>query len=85
MASQSCNLNLFSSIPGAEVFRNAFFGQGTGRIFLDDVACNGTESRLIDCRHPSIGQQDCGHYEDAGVNCSGKHNSYSYQRNHFPL
>ena len=64
---------IFASISGADVLRNAFFGEGTGRIFLDDVTCNGTESRLTDCRHNPIGQHNCGHSEDVGVNCSGRH------------
>ena len=40
------------------------------RIYLlDDVACNGTESRLFDCRHAGRGVHDCGAREYAGVEC----------------
>ena len=48
---------------------NAHFGQGSGPILFDDVACIGTEARLIDCSHPGIGVHNCGHTEDAGVVC----------------
>ena len=54
---------------GFVVFSNAFFGQGTGAIFLDNVGCSGTESRLLDCAHNEIGTHDCSHFEDAGVRC----------------
>ena len=64
---------LFATLPAADVRLGAFFGEGTGRIFLDDVICNGTESRLTDCRHRPIGQHNCAHFEDVGVNCSGRH------------
>ena len=48
---------------------NAAFGQGNGPIFLDDVMCNGLESRLFDCTHRGIEVEDCNHNEDAGVTC----------------
>ena len=47
----------------------AFFGQGSGSIHYDDVACTGSETRLADCSHPGIGVHNCGHSEDAGVVC----------------
>ena len=47
----------------------AFFGQGSGSIHYDDVACTGSETRLADCSHPGIGIENCAHSEDAGVVC----------------
>ncbi|XP_022624421.1 deleted in malignant brain tumors 1 protein-like [Seriola dumerili] len=49
---------------------SAFFGQGQGDIWLDDVNCIGNESSLVHCQHPSFGENNCGHGEDAGVVCS---------------
>ncbi|KAL3979826.1 groucho [Sarotherodon galilaeus] len=48
----------------------AFFGEGQGKIWLDDVNCLGNEMSLGQCRHPSFGENNCGHGEDAGVICS---------------
>ena len=42
---------------------------GTGQIWLDDVNCLGTETRLIDCPANPLGIQNCAHNEDAGVSC----------------
>ncbi|XP_026174460.1 scavenger receptor cysteine-rich type 1 protein M130-like [Mastacembelus armatus] len=48
----------------------SFFGQGQGDIWLDDVRCLGNETSLIHCQRPSMGENNCGHGEDAGVVCS---------------
>ena len=57
--------------PGASgAFVFARFGQGTGPIWLDEVDCIGTETNLTQCRHNGFGNEDCSHFEDAGVRCA---------------
>ncbi|XP_056089433.1 deleted in malignant brain tumors 1 protein-like [Rhinichthys klamathensis goyatoka] len=48
----------------------AYFGQGSGQIWMDDVNCTGTESSLKNCTARGWGIHDCGHHEDAGVMCT---------------
>ena len=51
---------------------SARFGQGSGKIWLDDVQCQGNESSIVNCRHRPWGENNCGHHEDASVICSSK-------------
>ncbi|XP_077169359.1 scavenger receptor cysteine-rich domain-containing protein DMBT1-like [Paroedura picta] len=52
--------------------QGAHFGNGTDRIWLDDVKCQGNEAALTDCRLQPWGTHNCHHGEDASVVCSGK-------------
>ena len=54
------------SAPGS-----AQFGAGSGQIWLDNVACWGSESSIIYCQHNGWGIHNCNHWEDASVICSG--------------
>ena len=53
---------------GASAFSSASFGQGSGPIFLNMVACAGTESNLLECM--STQPAGCQHSDDAGVRCN---------------
>uniref|UniRef100_A0A8C2X8K0 SRCR domain-containing protein n=1 Tax=Cyclopterus lumpus TaxID=8103 RepID=A0A8C2X8K0_CYCLU len=42
---------------------------GSGRIWLDELQCLGTESDIFSCRHRGVGVNNCQHNEDAGLHC----------------
>ena len=52
--------------------QNEGFVLGSGRIWMDDVGCQGTESALSDCTHSLFGERYCTHSQDAGVTCTGE-------------
>ena len=66
------SINTRVHVPAGGVgFRVAMFGPGVDPIWLDDVACVGTELLLSDCSSSGFGTHNCGHSEDASVRCSG--------------
>lgn len=75
------NLYLFVSCLQNErtnvvIYGNAHFGSGAGPIYFDDLVCNGYESDLFSCQHPPLGDHNCGHDEDAGVQCGENISNY---------
>lgn len=51
----------------------AFYGSGTGGIFLTYVPCGGSEQFLLNCTSQQISAfHTCTHSRDAGVNCTSK-------------
>ena len=54
---------------GAIAYNSAYFGEGTGEIYLDNLRCTGTEDSLLDCQSNGFGIHNCAHSEDAGVFC----------------
>ena len=50
-------------------YGSAYFGAGEGPIWLDNLQCNTSESRLEDCPNKGWMINDCTHNQDAGVEC----------------
>uniref|UniRef100_A0A8C4REM3 SRCR domain-containing protein n=1 Tax=Erpetoichthys calabaricus TaxID=27687 RepID=A0A8C4REM3_ERPCA len=57
----------------------AHFGEGAGKIVLDDVSCTGEESALNMCASRQWGSSNCNHKEDASVVCSGRTLMFCYR------
>ncbi|CAB3993573.1 deleted in malignant brain tumors 1 -like [Paramuricea clavata] len=55
---------------GVRALRRDSVPDGTGQIWLDDVACSGNELSLSSCPHNGWGNKNCGHSKDAGVECT---------------
>ena len=60
----------FMHCPGAvAITRGSGVFEDAGQIWLDNVQCNGSEGRLIDCAANEPGVNNCNHQQDAGVRC----------------
>lgn len=56
---------------GSVALGDAFFGEGVGVIYFDDLECTGAEPSLGNCSHSGIAYTNCFHDEDASVLCQG--------------
>ena len=59
-------LGFYSSVT---TYGSAYYGPGTGPIWLSRLSCFGNESTLTDCSQLSIGTKNCTHSDDASVYC----------------
>lgn len=48
------------------------FGTPSNPIFLDNLACIGSETAILDCPRGVLGLHQCDHSQDAGVQCFGR-------------
>ena len=59
----------FSTTLVLEAQTQASFDEGTGRIWLDNVQCTGSERTLMNCTASFNETNTCTHAQDAGVSC----------------
>ena len=85
-----CLVTLFIHVcKGTVVHRDvSVFGEGSGPIFLDNLACSGDEQSLLECNAftEAQGLHNCRHYQDVGITCVGEallfSNAYTHAHMH---
>ncbi|XP_056312094.1 deleted in malignant brain tumors 1 protein [Danio aesculapii] len=58
-----------------EAKKGAFFGKGSGPIWINNLGCIGNEISLKRCRSSGWDVQNCNHSKDAGVICQNESSS----------
>ena len=58
-------------IAGGTAYFHAYYGAGSGPIYLTDVSCTSSKTSLLQCNSAPILSGGCSHSEDAGVKCEG--------------
>ena len=57
---------------GVKAFEKHRNRPGSGKIWLEDVDCTGSEKNLTSCGHSGWGNHDCSGYWNAWAECSSK-------------
>ncbi|VDI80490.1 netrin receptor unc-5 [Mytilus galloprovincialis] len=64
-------MNMYST-DAAEIYKHGGASSNT-KIWMDQVNCAASHTRLENCRRSSWGVNDCSHNEDIGIKCFGKY------------
>lgn len=73
-------MTVYYTISGVTVRYSAYYGQGSGPIWLRNVLCKGTEQRLLHCNtyYPIYSSSCTSHAYDVGVVCPSKFSYSAY-------
>ena len=63
-----CQMLGYSSVLAAHVK----YGEGSGNVWMSNLACTGSESNISECPHIGWGETPCSHSQDAGVTCGSE-------------
>jgi hypothetical protein len=63
---------IFVSSPAASFYYGAYFGEGSGPIFVDDLQCEDNSTHINNCSY--VTYDNCYHFNDVSVICTGKSN-----------
>ena len=64
-------------ITGTTAISDAFFGAGSGPVWLAELTCVGNETNLLGCPFPdSVGASNCAHALDASVICQRRESNF---------
>ena len=70
-------VTITSLFSGGYPVEAAEFGEGYGRIWMDELQCTGSENSLEECMFNGWGIHDCWHFDDAGVHCTDTESNYT--------
>lgn len=56
--------------PATAYYHNAAYGQGSGHIWMNSVACTGNELNIGQCRFSGWDNNVCSHKHDSSVCCA---------------